>query len=64
MFWTTDEHDPESWVRGLLGVIVDQAADSRRGVQVDHGSVVQVMRPNDDGDMIVVTLTIEFQSCN
>lgn len=50
MFEATDEHNPESWVRGLLGIIADQLADSRRGVLVDPGSIVQVVRQTDDGD--------------
>ena len=61
MFDMTDEHNPESWVRGLLGVIGDQLADSRRGVVVDNGTVVQITRYTDDGDQIVLTLTCEFQ---
>lgn len=61
MFEATDEHNPDSWVRGLLGVIADQLADSRRGVLVDNGTMLQVMRRNDDGDQICLTLTIEFQ---
>jgi hypothetical protein len=62
MFEATDEHSPESWVRGLLGVIADQLADSRRGVLVDAGSVVQVVRQTDDGDSIVLTLTFDLQA--
>lgn len=61
MFEVTDEHNPDSWVRGLLRVIADQLADGRRGVMADNGTTVQVIQPNDDGDWIVLTLTIEYQ---
>lgn len=61
MFEATDEHVPDSWVRGLLGVIADQLADGRRGVMADNGTIVQVIQPNDYGDRIVLTLTIEYQ---
>lgn len=60
MFEASDEHNPGSWVSGLLGVIADQCADSRRGVMADNGTVIQVMRTTDDGDQIVLTLTVEF----
>ena len=61
MFEATDEHNPDSWVRALLRVIADQLADGRRGVMADNGTTVQVIQPNDDGDRIVLTLTIEYQ---
>ena len=61
MFEAADEHTPDTWVSGLLGVIADQLADSRRGITVDPTGVVQVTRYTDDGDQVVLTLTVSYQ---
>lgn len=61
MIEVTDEHDPASWMLGMLGVIGDQIADGRRGVIVDDGTTLQITTPTDSGCDVVLTLTIEYR---
>lgn len=56
-----DEHEPAAVVTGLMSVIANMLADSRRG-WVCHGSeVYEVSVPTDSGFDVIIRLTINFQ---
>lgn len=56
-----EEHDPSLWVSGLLEVIADMASDGRRGVSIDDGATFQVVRQDDSGSRVVLTLTVNYE---